>query len=144
MNSIFSDHCWACGARFVTADPPGTANEERHHIVPRAFGGENGPQVSLCDSCHSKVHKLALNLVQDTSGWFASREHEQKIRYLANVIANAKKAVQFDPNKKFPVSFKISRTEVEMIERLKSIFGVKSRDDVLRIALRSVYKNYFK
>ena len=52
-------HCWVCNVRFNNQVPPGPAHEERHHIFPQAFGGKDGPQVSLCDGHHTSLHKIA-------------------------------------------------------------------------------------
>lgn len=33
---------------------------EKHHLIPKRFGGENGPNriVTLCSNCHAAVEKL--------------------------------------------------------------------------------------
>jgi hypothetical protein len=36
---------------------------DEHHVWPQAAGGENGPTVDLCSSCHSGIHRAALNLL---------------------------------------------------------------------------------
>lgn len=35
-----------------------------HHVVPRAYGGEDGPQIPLSGSVHTLVHSEALRLYQ--------------------------------------------------------------------------------
>ena len=51
MNHINSeDKCWICGSDLSL---------EYHHIIPRAYGGEHGPQVGLCADHHSAIHLLA-------------------------------------------------------------------------------------
>lgn len=39
-----------------------TSGVDMHHEVPRAYGGEHGPQVPLCSGHHTLVHNLALQL----------------------------------------------------------------------------------
>lgn len=46
-----SDTCWVCGTY---------GNLELHHVIPRSYGGENGPQVQVCGTCHTGVHALSL------------------------------------------------------------------------------------
>lgn len=48
---------------------------ERHHIVPRSQGGEDGPTVLVCgfgnaDGCHGRLHGHTLHLDWDErNGW---------------------------------------------------------------------------
>lgn len=145
--SYVNDNCYVCGRRFIDADPPGTAIKELHHVVPRAFGGLNGPLVSLCDTCHSKVHKIAGLLPSGDYSKLLSgltKEQQQKLAYLANVAYNAKQATNNDLNKLLPVSFKITKEEAQVLEHLKSILHVKSRSDVYRIAVTRLYNSLVK
>lgn len=49
--TIVLDGCWVCGL--------GSSLEE-HHIVPRTYGGSNGPTVTLCGICHTAIHNLSF------------------------------------------------------------------------------------
>lgn len=144
--SYISDNCYVCGRRFIDADPPGTAIKELHHIVPRAFGGLNGPLVALCDTCHSKVHRIAGLLPNDYSKLLLglTAEQQQKLAYLAKVAYNAKHATNDDLNKLLPVSFKITKQEAQIVDHLKSVLNVKSRSDVYRIAVTRLYNSLTK
>lgn len=144
MQSVIQDCCWVCGARFTTANPPGRANEERHHVLPRALGGTDGPVVSLCDSCHSKVHKLSYDpskTPQVCQGY--PEEALRKLQYLSGIIHKANKLLASDPNKLLPMTFKITKEQAEQLDKLKSIFNVKSRADVFKITLSLVYNQRF-
>lgn len=46
-----SELCWVCNQK---------GSIELHHIVPRAYGGTQGPQTSLCGNCHSGIHNLSF------------------------------------------------------------------------------------
>ena len=35
-----------------------SASYSRHHLVPRAQGGRNGPTAKLCSTCHRQLHAL--------------------------------------------------------------------------------------
>lgn len=135
--------CWVCGARLNTADPPGTASCEDHHVVPRAYGGLNGPVVSLCASCHSKLHALALHSPPYTVPGVNPYE-AQKLVYLASVVYNSRKAVSQDVNKQTIITFKISRAEAFMADSLKKFFNVTNRHDVYRQAVQLIFQKVSK
>jgi hypothetical protein len=42
--------CWCCG---------NSEGLHEHHIIPQAYGGKNGPLVTLCGACHTNVHNTA-------------------------------------------------------------------------------------
>lgn len=144
MKSIILDHCWVCGERFTTAKPAGRANEERHHVLPRAFGGVDGPVVSLCDSCHSKVHKLSYDpsKIPSLCKGFPP-ESINKLQYLCGIINKAKSILEQDPNKLLPMTFKITKGEAEKLDKLKKVLNVKSRAAVYGVALNRLYNQHF-
>lgn len=146
MKSQLLDHCYVCGVRFVTANPPGTANEEVHHVVPRAFGGTDGPLVSLCDSCHSKVHKLANMLLFGRTDFSLleglDNDSRKRLYYLANVIVRAQKLAENDPNKRTLISFKISGEDAQKLDFLKRVLNVTSREQVYNLALESLFNKF--
>ena len=43
--------CFECGK---------TNNLHKHHVIPKSLGGEN--TITLCESCHSKVHGKDLRI----------------------------------------------------------------------------------
>ena len=142
MKSQILDYCWVCGARFTDSNPSGMANKELHHVVPRAFGGLDGPIVSLCDTCHSKVHKLALmNSVDYTIFNGLDKQAQSKLQYLASVIKNAKQMAGSDVNKLFPISFKITRKESEVLDKLKIRYSLSSRAAVYKLALQKLVQS---
>lgn len=102
-------YCWVCGIRFLETggtDPAVIRN--RHHVVPQANGGKDGPTVTLCSAHHDLLHAVAeqalsykpfASMVQNLS-----IEAGSKILYLAGVVVNSTRAVQDDPNKRGQVS----------------------------------------
>ena len=53
QDHIKLDFCWVCkqaGTEVKLHD---------HHVVPTAFGGRDGPQVTLCSSHHNSLHDAA-------------------------------------------------------------------------------------
>lgn len=63
--SIESETCPFCG-RLAT---------NRHHIVPRSAGGENGATITVCGmgnatGCHGRLHNHTLHLKYENGLWY--------------------------------------------------------------------------
>lgn len=144
VKSMILDHCWVCGTFFI---PKGPAHEEQHHIVPRAYGGEDGPVVSLCDSCHTRLHKAAISIAagkqpdQYTLGLTANAK--TKVLYLASCAANAKLATLNDPNKKSVIVIPLTGKETQQIDALKRALRAPSRAAVIKAAIYTLYTKHF-
>jgi hypothetical protein len=74
-------NCLYCGATGV----------EWHHVVPRAQGGVDGPQVPLCRNCHTRRHNEELQIrQQDGTYAFIERDTgEITIRRLVPQLASS-------------------------------------------------------
>lgn len=144
IKSMILDHCWVCNTKFA---PKGPAHEERHHIVPRAYGGEDGPMVSLCDTCHTRLHKTAVALSSNKPTYLLLQglnpEAQKRIYYLASCVVNAKAATENDPNKKTMVTLQLSGQETQKLDQLKRALNVPSRSAVILAAVESLYKRTF-
>lgn len=143
------DHCWVCGTRFVDARPPGPALREDHHIIPRAAGGVDGPQVSLCDTHHTKLHKIALRLKSGKPHFDLLTgediERQKKLLWLAIRVHEAFNLTKDDPNKKALAILTLDRRRQQQIEQLKLIYPkAKSREAILDLALQSLYNRHFQ
>ncbi len=145
-DTIFLPHCWICGCKFI--DTGGTQMREEHHMVPRAYGGVDGPTVTLCDTHHTKMHRVAECLIHENTHRSILEgeppEAIKKILYLASVICNAWKFSLNDPNKSASVMVSLDRRHRLMIEALKRIYPkAKSRAAVLNLALEHLYSRHF-
>jgi hypothetical protein len=144
--SIVLNHCWICQVRFI--GDGGTEPREDHHIIPRAFGGTDGPTVTLCDSHHTKVHRIAEALRYKktyfpiTKG--ESPDRVNKLVYLAVQIQNAYLALGNDPNKLASVMVALNGKQKLMVDQLKKVYPrAKSREAILLFALESLYSRHF-
>ncbi len=146
VQHTFLDFCWVCGIRFNTAQPPGPATEERHHIIPRAFGGTDGPQVSLCSDHHNKLHRIAECIPKKPyAEWLAGEDPSNlpKLLWLATRVVNARETVRADPNKHVLMSIILDPKLRHQIEQLKPVVGVRSREAVIRYAIQSLFNRNF-
>jgi hypothetical protein len=134
------DHCWCCHVR-------GVAFEE-HHVVPRHLGGEHGPTVSLCGSCHTQMHTYALQLYRNTQKrtdpqqLFPARPQTQaRFEYLADVIVRASIAIEGHAGKKWKYATEFSDAEHNKLVSLAGIY--KSQDAAVHAALALLHAKHF-
>lgn len=135
-------HCWICGAKFI--DSGGTALREDHHIVPRAYGGEDGPVVSICDPHHQRVHSVARKLLYNKpyKHLLENKGYDQKVLWLASIIVKAQKAVVNDPNKKALVDVPLTGVQQVKLDALCKKLGM-SRSKALVYLLEEGYTRHF-
>lgn len=134
-------HCWVCGQKFGPS-----VKQEDHHIIPRAYGGVDGPVVSLCDSHHTALHEIALKLYTKKSYFnllTKDKEVNAKLLWLATVAYNARLATENDPNKKPILMEPISRETFNKLLRLKQVFPKASRKQIVESAINNLYAKHF-
>jgi hypothetical protein len=149
MQSIANlPECWVCHVRFSDVDPPGPANREEHHIIPRQAGGTDGPQVSLCENHHGKLHKVASRM-SSNKPYFdlmygEQGEREKKLLWLASRVYMAFQATAKDPNKKKMVVLTLGQKQQLMLDQLKRVYPqAKSREALYDLALLQLYQRHF-
>jgi hypothetical protein len=148
IQSIFSDKCWICDVRFRCSNPPGPATLERHHIVPRAAGGEDGPTVDICETHHQTLHKIALRMAAKKPYFDLVNQEtdaqKKKLYWLATVVHNAFAATKGDPNKKVIATVELDRKRQDMITQLMGVYPqAKSREALLTLALEALFSKHF-
>lgn len=143
--SAILPHCWVCHVKFVGHG--GTEQRHDHHIFPRAYGGVDGPEVSICDGHHSTVHRIAEKMIREKSYHeFLRGEPQvqvQRLLYLATRIHQMYLLTENDPNKATSVSLVLTAKHKKMIDALKPVTGVRSREAVLLKALELLYSRHF-
>jgi hypothetical protein len=143
-SSLLFDYCFVCEVRFKTSKPPGPLNREDHHIFPRNAGGTDGPEVSLCSEHHGTIHKIA-NRVKAGKPYhdlLVGETQHKKLLWLAHCIVKAEKLTEADPNKTYRNGIALSSTELEMIKRLQAVYPGKTRQEILRYALTTLYRKH--
>lgn len=128
--SYSGDQCWVCAEYFID-HPKGTdpaVLRNCHHVVPRAYGGLNGPTVMVCSAHHDLLHVVAdamyaedtakaKNLLQDLEEIPTKR----RVLYLASVVWSAQRETGKDPNKRGQVNLVLTpatRRELESLAQL--------------------------
>lgn len=143
--SVILPHCFICGVRFVGEG--GTEQRHDHHVYPRAYGGTDGPEVSICDAHHSAVHRIGECLIREKPHHqFLRGEPQpqvQKLMYLADCIRQIYLAVKNDPNKATSTSMVLTAKHQRMIDALKPILKLRSREAVLLRGLEQLYHKHF-
>lgn len=118
ITSKILPYCWICEERFV--DSGGKALREDHHLVPRAYGGVDGPVVSICDPHHQRVHAIANKLLhnKEYKHLLENPSYDQKMLWLASIIVRAQRSVKDDPNKKALVTLSLTGVQQEKLTAL--------------------------
>lgn len=145
MKSLRLPHCWVCGLQFSDSGGPSENLRHEHHIIPRAAGGIDGPTVSLCDTHHQLLHKVAVRLI-DGKEYFdlltRDVERDKKLLFLASRVQVAMDAVKNDPNKRvlMPLSF-----EAPLVQKLAAIADMHrlSRANTLKLLIEQEYQRIF-
>lgn len=75
--TIELDHCWVC---------PSCEGLHQHHVVPTSYGGEHGPQVTLCGTHHTLIHAMSLT-GKERWKFEGTVTQQLKLQYLTGVIA---------------------------------------------------------
>ncbi len=146
FKSLIFPHCWVCGIRFKTSKPPGQAMEERHHIVPQAFGGKDGPEVSLCSDHHACLHQVALRIKRGAPHndllVNESPVTIPKILWLANAVVKAEQVTGNDPNKRVKVILSADVALQNKISQLQKIYSC-NKPKILEKAISYFWKSHF-
>lgn len=136
--TLLLDYCWLCGAR-----KSHTATEE-HHIVPRCYGGEQGPTVTLCSSCHTRAHEAAESLYKGNPYVpYASQAERERCLYLATVIVNSRLAIENsnDPNKRTVFTMMLDGETHRTLVNLTRYLGINQKK-VMTLALNELAKKH--
>lgn len=149
LRSLVLPHCWVCGSRFNDLqENAGPAMREEHHVIPRAYGGEDGPTVSLCDLHHATLHKIAVCMKTSKPYHQYTLKHsvsqKKKLIFLASKVYEAEQLTRNDPNKRTMLTLSLDGEMTKMIDDLKTVLpGVKSREAVARSALIALWNRHF-
>jgi hypothetical protein len=125
-------NCYICGDKYGL---------HTHHIIPRAYGGTNGPTVTLCGGCHTLIHSIAVHKnKEERNRMMQGHSERQKIKIieLVDIIRRARiSSRQF----KRPMTLQLilDAETATMLRQLKRMLGAKSLSQALFRCIRSSY-----
>lgn len=141
------DRCWVCEKKFPEFG--GTQHDlvqEFHHIIPRAYGGLDGPTVSLCSGHHTTLHDIATRLISGRPYYeFLTKDPlvDKRLLYLATRVQTAHATFSKDPNKRLMMVASITKDEASMMEALYTKYNVRSREALFHHILKEAYDRHF-
>lgn len=142
MESYLQDNCWVCQKAFTAS-----LKREDHHIIPRAYGGIDGPLVSLCDSHHTAVHDIAGHLYLRKSFNHlldSDADKNERLLYLATVAYNARVMIEKDPNRQKVIILQNLKGDVhKKLENLKKVYPKFSNSKLIELAITRLYNSHF-
>lgn len=141
FSHVFLPYCWVCKTAFDHS-----TKEERHHTIPKAYGGVNSPQVSLCDSHHSALHNIGLRMYSKkpfTDLLTDNLDQNKKLLWLASVACNARLLTENDPNKVRVIILPLKKDTLDKLKRLKPVYSKASRERLIEIAINQLYDRHF-
>lgn len=139
------EDCWICES---------VSSLEAHHIVPKAYGGTNGPLCLLCSTCHSAVHKFSYStLFMSSSETFTIEQimvkatfyqaewdiidRTRKGFYLSDIIYKARELTK-NEDRKVKSVFSFDLETKRRLKVLRKAFNV-SQEKVVTLAIHELY-----
>lgn len=156
--TLVLDHCWVSGEK---------QGLHEHHVVPRSYGGTNGPTVTVCATIHNLIHTVASSFYKEilskgpsiiplvmnyntqyesnanAKGLLKYQEEINKLCYLIYTIVKAR-ALSSKLNKNKTVTFSTlfdSQTS-KKLKRLCKSTGY-TQDNMVKACIDSVYQTRF-
>lgn len=123
-------HCWVCKEKFT--DSGGTLKRHEHHVIPRAYGGSNGPLCSLCTNHHNILHELATYAISGKQNecreLLSTLDSQIKNRLvsLSVSVVRAYNLTKNDPNKRGKTILSMTGEQYRKASLLKKQYGLKS------------------
>ena len=151
---LILDFCWICGS---------DRKLHQHHIVPRAYGGEKGPTITVCGSCHSSVHAVGeeqdywttvgnqeslrlTDLASVDSGWSVDKigtDAEERITYLVTLIRRSK-VMTSAVSKPLHLQTKLPREYRDKVALLKKSMNCSNIPQVIAACIDEAYAKRFR
>lgn len=131
MDTIKLPYCWVC-------KNPSSLHE--HHVVPQAYGGRDGPTVTLCASCHNGVHHVADGRDNMQPSYWVTHETLKKGSALVKIIKDSRVIASKSANKKVQVTLELTAEQAKMLDKLKVMLGESGRVSTLLTLINQEYQ----
>lgn len=124
-----------------------------HHEIPRAYGGEDGPQTPLCSGHHGLVHTLALGLyrTRNEQGLIIpkdvpSQSNPELFRLVRTIVISR---VHYERAKRTGLAprqgsqLHVSGDNMDKIDKIKRMLNL-SQVDVVSLSIKNLYLSLVK
>lgn len=139
INAAPNGGCWIDGLL--------EGSMHHHHVIPRAFGGEHGPQVKICSACHDAIHDIAkknMTVAQYLQNPEAKRAlsfwsvtDQERANYLAAVIRKAEQTIRNSAHKRVTMSLNLSAQENDKLVALARRYGLSKENTLRRLLMEA-------
>jgi hypothetical protein len=146
VNSLKLNYCWVCQKKFTAFGGEPNFFCHEHHLVPRAYGGIEGPTYSLCSPHHTALHQIALRLDRHKSYsdlLSGNNKLDKKLLWLASIVVNAKKLTTNDPNKPVVLTFVARGLSKKRLKELKKVYKL-SYNNIMEMAIKTLHSKHFQ
>lgn len=144
--SWLCDRCWVCNENIGLSSSDRKRND--HHIIPVAYGGAEGPQVSLCSAHHSLLHEVALSFISGRKN--SSLQALQglspiasyKVTWLASRVYLAHEVFSKDVRRRIKVTLHFSAESLQELDAARRSLN-QSRERFINNAIRHYASSQF-
>lgn len=141
-----TDPCWICDEQIQLVE---------HHMIPRAYGGVNGPTVYICSNCHKNVHAIeseigsepfqpddVLEMIKDKL-FYIPETHLTRAFICIKMIIQARDAVEGDPNKSVVFMDRFPPVVKNQLRALRTVYPKLNQQKIVRLAIELLYSRHF-
>lgn len=138
-------YCWVCEGKFT--DAGGQLKRHEHHVIPRAYGGANGPLCSVCTNHHNLLHEYATYSIANNQASMVRllstiEPHlHRRLVYLASRIVRAYHLTKDDPNKCGKVTIVLTGEQARRAVLLKKQHSARSMQALFVKLLEDAWTN---
>lgn len=139
------DVCFVCQRSFSSDS---ALRPHDHHIIPKSYGGVDGPMARLCSGHHDLVHSIAKRLISEKSHYPLTQDISdpdllQRLMFLASRIQLAHAALANDPEKKLIFTASLKK---EVHDKLNALckYHHLNKNDMLRVLIEKAYSSIFQ
>lgn len=138
-STISQPFCWVCQAVFFPEGNDPSVIRNDHHVIPRAYGGTDGPTVSLCSADHDMLHLLAQKIIsgKDSEAHallkLSPTGQRPRLMYLAMSIVSAHNLLANDPNKMRSITVRLNGANSDRLQKLAGFYSLSKESLVLRL-----------
>lgn len=114
-----------------------------HHVIPRAYGGSDGPRVMICNSCHEAIHDAAeknltaeqYSIQKAAKKCWNKPEDLYRANHLIKIIQEAKQMASKSSNKTVLISVRLSAKENQILSDFAKLNGLSKKNALKQLII---------